>query len=116
MSQPHYERFIEAPELAKVCLTCECVKCDGICDRYRNAWRAFSGMHPLTQPKPKREKRPYHYSGSIEYNGEKHTLKEWSRITGQPYMRLYMRLWKYGMSIEEALQMPKHNLPYEVKA
>lgn len=105
----HYERFIESQELAKVCLNCTCLHCDGICDTYRDAYRAFIGANPL--PKSvQREKQQYRYSKTIEYNGERHTLKEWARITGQPYMRIYMRLYKYGMSIEEALKMPKHNI------
>lgn len=98
----HYERFIEAPELAQVCLNCTCVHCDGICDTYREAYRAFIGDEPLLKP-TKREKIQYQYQKTYKHGGETHTLKEWAKITGQPYMRLYMRMWKYGMTFDEAI-------------
>lgn len=39
----------------------------------------------------------------IEFNGESHTIKEWSEITGIPYSRLYMRLKKWG-PVERSFQ------------
>lgn len=39
----------------------------------------------------------------LEYNGEIHTIAEWSRITGIPYHRLKDRINKLGWDIERAL-------------
>lgn len=39
----------------------------------------------------------------IEYNGEKHTLAEWSRITGLHRTTIYNRINRYGWTVEEAL-------------
>lgn len=100
--QLHYYNNMDVPEIAAVCLSCDCVRCEGICDRYRNAWRAYNGLPPLPKP-TKREKKPYEYQHTYTHGGETHTLREWARITGQPYMRLYMRMWKYGMSFDEAI-------------
>lgn len=40
------------------------------------------------------------------HNGEKHTLKEWAKITGISKTTLYQRVKIYGYSIEEALTRP----------
>lgn len=39
----------------------------------------------------------------ITYNGETHTMKEWSEIRGIKYVTLSMRINKYGWSIERSL-------------
>lgn len=39
----------------------------------------------------------------LEYNGESHTIAEWSRITGINPPRLRMRIVKYRWSVGEAL-------------
>ena len=39
----------------------------------------------------------------LEYNGETHTMAEWSRISGVPYHRLKDRINKLGWDIERAL-------------
>lgn len=39
----------------------------------------------------------------IEYNGEKHTLSEWSEITGIPYCTLYRRIIKEKLDIKNSL-------------
>lgn len=41
-----------------------------------------------------------------EYNGERHTLTEWSRIVGIKSSTLYNRINKLGWSLEEALTLP----------
>ena len=100
MGKVHYESHIETPELARVCLGCEREDCAGICDEYKNAYRALLGL-PLLQvrepPKPPREKRVYVYVKDtlIEYNGEAHTLDEWAGITGIPYKIIYSRARKW---------------------
>lgn len=44
----------------------------------------------------------------LEYNEEKHTLAEWSRITGLSDSVIRARLDKHGCSIEQALTLPLH--------
>ena len=39
----------------------------------------------------------------IEFNGETHTVAEWSRITGINHITLYSRIFQKGWSIERAL-------------
>lgn len=39
----------------------------------------------------------------VQLNGEKHTIKEWSEITGISYQTLYMRLRTYGWDPHRAL-------------
>jgi hypothetical protein len=46
----------------------------------------------------------------IEYNGETHTISEWSDKTGIPRKTLEKRLGKYGWPVERALTTPsKHH-------
>lgn len=40
---------------------------------------------------------------AIEYNGETHTIAEWSDLTGIQYGTLYNRIYTYGWSPERAL-------------
>lgn len=44
---------------------------------------------------------------TFEYNGERHTLREWSEITGVPYHRLRGRVSYRGWTIKQALELPK---------
>lgn len=43
----------------------------------------------------------------IEYNGETHTLSEWSRITGISASAIRSRIDKRGWSVERALTVPQ---------
>lgn len=45
----------------------------------------------------------------IEYNGESHTLAEWSRIVGIDYKVLSSRINRYNWPIEKALKTPVKN-------
>lgn len=45
-----------------------------------------------------------------EYNGEKHTLTEWSKIKGVRYRTLRDRLYKYGWSFEKAIEAPINDI------
>lgn len=47
-------------------------------------------------------RRTCHY---LDYNGERHTLQEWSNITGLKYTTICHRL-QLGWSVEEALSSP----------
>ena len=49
------------------------------------------------------------------YNGEKHTLAEWSNITGIRYKTLERRINKYNYSFEEAVTKPVGESKYKVK-
>lgn len=39
----------------------------------------------------------------IDFNGETHTVSEWAKIFGIKYHRLYARLFKLGIPLNEAL-------------
>lgn len=107
-----YQNFIDHPACAKLCLNCDKEDCDGICDAYKNKVREILGVHPLLLPderpkrKPIHEKRPYYAKKSYDVNGESHTLTEWSRISGIAYNTLYMRMYRYGMTLAEAMGDP----------
>lgn len=45
----------------------------------------------------------------LEIKGVKHTVAEWSQITGISYKTLYGRVFGYGWPIERALNEPIHN-------
>lgn len=47
----------------------------------------------------------------IEFNGETHTLREWSNITGISKKNLGCRIFDYHWSIEEALTLPLGSKP-----
>ena len=49
------------------------------------------------------------YDKYIEYNGEKHTLMEWSIIKGVRYRTLRNRLYTLGWSFKEAIETPVKN-------
>ena len=42
----------------------------------------------------------------IEYRGERHTLSEWSEIVGISRSALRCRIYKYGWSINRAMETP----------
>ena len=42
----------------------------------------------------------------IEYNGETHTLQEWSRIVGIDRRTIWKRIIQYGWSVSDALEKP----------
>ena len=53
--------------------------------------------------------------GCIEFEGEKHTLREWAEITGLRHATIYKRLGS-GWSIEDALTKPVKNQTKKVKS
>lgn len=42
----------------------------------------------------------------LEYNGEQHTLSEWSEILGVGYQTLYARITRYGWNGKDVLSRP----------
>lgn len=42
----------------------------------------------------------------LEYNGEQHTLSEWSEILGIGYQTLYARITRYGWNGQDVLSRP----------
>jgi len=42
----------------------------------------------------------------VEYKGETHCLREWSKILGKPYVTLHRRIRKHGWSIDKAFETP----------
>jgi hypothetical protein len=42
----------------------------------------------------------------VSYNGELHTVAEWSRIVGVPYHTLLYRIIRHNWSVEKALTTP----------
>ncbi len=45
----------------------------------------------------------------LTFNGETHTYREWSRITGINHCTISVRINKYGWSVEKALTTPPRN-------
>ena len=43
----------------------------------------------------------------LAYNGETHTISEWSKITGLSYETIYERIRCYGYSVPKALGFEK---------
>lgn len=56
-----------------------------------------------TRREQSNNRRGLHY---ITYKGETKTISEWSRVTGIAMTTLYMRLTKYGWSIEKTIETP----------
>ncbi len=45
----------------------------------------------------------------INYNNESHTLKQWSVLLNIKYTTLYLRLFRNGLSFEEAIKLDPYN-------
>lgn len=56
------------------------------------------------EPKKMKSKRSSNYL--IPYNGETHTLAEWSKIVGIKYWTLVARIYSYNWDIDRALSTP----------
>ena len=46
------------------------------------------------------------YNVFLEYNGERHTIAEWSRIKGIAAGTIWLRIHHYNYSVKEALEEP----------
>lgn len=114
-----YYNYIDHPKLREVCLNCRAKDCEGICRDYKNSVRDLLGIPHLREVIPKqkqkkRVKRKHQYRKRHEINGEEHTLGEWAEISGIAYNTLYMRMYRYGMSLAEAMGDPLKPLNHDV--
>lgn len=72
-----------------MCLNCTSIGCrNGICEKFKEKF-----IYPVINNQPHRSKKV------IEYKGEKHTLAEWSELTGIPLATLCNRR-KHGKTGE----------------
>lgn len=106
-----YDKYMDDAVIRDLCMKCKKANCPGICNEYKNAVRDILGLTHLREAAPKvkyerHEKREYKYRKRHEINGEWHTLREWAEISGITYNTLYMRMYRYGMTLEEAMGNP----------
>lgn len=112
-----YEKYTDYPAVRDLCLNCDKASCDGICDDFKNTVRDIIGYRHLNERpakvgvegfriRQKHEKRKYQHCKQHAVNGISHTLSEWSEISGVPYNTLYMRMYRYGMTLGEAMGDP----------
>ena len=112
-----YHGHLDNPELIAICSNCTEADCDGLCEQYKRLYRQLYPAPPNApgtcgrqpnriRPRPKRERLHYYNVESYTYNGETHTIKQWSEITGIKYNTLYMRLTRGKMKFEDAITMP----------
>ena len=122
MAKVRYEAHMYEAEVIAICTNCTRSDCPGICDAYRDAFRAARGMGPMRRypeklgtpkehrvatPRRERPKQALRYSGHrwnqpVEAFGQRRTLKEWAKSAGMSYNMLYNRLYR-GATLEEAL-------------
>lgn len=103
-----YENYLDDPAVRELCLNCTRDDCDGLCNDCKNLVRDILGLPHLREAKPKegrkkREKRPYQAHKYHEIGGVTHTLNEWAEISDIKYITLYQRMYRYGMTLEEAM-------------
>lgn len=105
-----YHNYTDNPRVRELCLNCNREDCDGLCNDCKNLVRDILGLPHLREAKPKdgrkkREKRPYQAHKLYEINGEVHTLREWSEILDIGYFTLYQRMYRYGLTLKEAMEI-----------
>lgn len=103
-----YHNYTDDPRVRELCLNCTRSDCDGLCNDCKNLVRDILGLPHLQEARPKegrkkREKRAYESHKRHEIGGVTHTLNEWAEISGIKYMTLYQRMYRYGMTLEEAM-------------
>jgi len=119
MGGPNYQYLIDDPHMIAVCTNCQKADCDGICEDYKDAFRAYVGLPPIKrylrptlkpkQKKPKKVKHTYVYNHDLTAYGETHTLREWAEILGIEYNKIYMRMYR-GMTFEEAVSTKERKI------
>ena len=98
---PDYNTHMDDPALIRICESCKHKDCIGICDEYRDKWRELNGYQEATRHRHDTNNvRPWQ---KIPAFGKKHTLAEWSRITGISYYKLYRRVITNHWNMEKAL-------------
>lgn len=85
-------------------LTLDRKECDGNYEPANCRWVSYSA-----QNSNKRDNR------LIEFNGDKKTLMEWSRILGIKYSTLNARLNQYYWTVEKAFNKPVKEKKHEIK-
>lgn len=105
--------------LVQLCMKCNRFDCPGICGRYRQLREDIlkealeNPQAAATNAKPTRRRRSPKLI--FEKDGEKHTLREWSEITGIRYITLYSRIVRGGIPFENALYPPTRFAPHHEK-
>lgn len=99
-----YAAYSDHPKLIALCASCAQPDCDGICEIYKECWRALFGKPELMRRK--RGTKPIgKYKKPLVAFGEAHCLAVWARIYDIPYHTLYQRIYSRGHSLEAALEM-----------
>ena len=90
----------DTPEMIQCCLACNRRSCTGeLCARLITARRKADGMDIVDRQTGR---------GTLyEHDGARHTLAEWSRLSGVPFGTLYKRVVERGRPIAEALRAEK---------
>lgn len=92
-------------ERIDVCLNCPLERCDtGTCAVFETG-HSKGNVENVVYEKRKRGKPPKIYRAY----GEAHTLKEWSEISHIPITTLRGRMYKYSMTLKQALIGYKHH-------
>ena len=110
MTRYDYNVDANEPYLIEFCQRCSEPDCMGICDAYRNEFRRHHGLPEIKVKQYKvRTLRPdedWHKKGKFFAFGEWHTLSYFCRKYRIDYYTAYMRIYRYHMSIEDALTKP----------
>lgn len=90
----HISSLSESPEAFEFCLNCKCISCrNGICVPFKEKF-----MKPASKGRGSKK--------IIEHNGERHTVKEWSEITGLSVDTIYNRI-NHGKKGDRLFVPPK---------
>lgn len=87
------------PDLIAFCEHCTEPDCEGICQAYKDEYRRVYSMPKKRKVDKHKSERPKR----LTLNGETHTIREWSEISGIRYSTLVSRLYRYGYTLEKAI-------------
>lgn len=99
--------YTEDPRIISVCLNCPKKRCYGSCDAYLNTYADVIGKEDQEGGKA-----TTHVGRVFEYRGERHTIREWSKILDIPWQNIYHRL-AIGMTFADAVK--QRILPRKVR-
>ena len=96
-----YIRRANDDDVIKICNNCRASEC-------RKEECVLRGGVPMPdRPQPYKKEWEWHkHDYPVGVGGEKHTLKEWAKITGLDYMTIYMRIHR-GWTPEKAITTPR---------